>query len=406
MIKKIATLIYTVFVLISCSKDDEPNLPPVLSQENTITSFKLTINGEIVNGNIDEISKTISFNVVGAELSSLKPTIEYSANAKISPKESENQNFNNEVAYTVYAENGDPSIYRVIVNNRPLSSENKILSFSVTIDNEIIDAEINQDLKTINFDIGTLDKSSLTPTILVSEYSTISPDDTDVQNFDNPVTYTVTAENGDKSEYTVIANMPEFSNSINAFLYYIRADVFITGKFLNPDIPGAEIYLYDGENKYPLQILKHENYSTQEKVTTFNLYTKIPENIPTYKKYKIVYKTDVLEIESTFFIDVVAENAPKFISLNQDSYSWNDILIISGENITNTIAIPSNGSIFQIQNSNHYDYTVNNEKTQATLTLDYYYLFPSYFGNSASEKTITFWGPERRRGESFSTIFN
>lgn len=405
MIKKIATLVCTLMVLISCSKDTEPDLPIVLSNQNTITSFKLTIDGEIFNGTIDQVEKTISFSMVGADLSSLKPKIEYSDKARISPLANENQNFNNEVVYTVYAENGESSVYRVIIKNRPFSMENEILSFSVSIENETIYAEINQDSKIINFDVGALDKSSLNPIISISEYASISPSDANAQNFDNHIVYTVTAENGDKSEYTVIANMPEIINK-NTRLFYIRANMTISGKFLDPNSSGAEIFLYDGKNKHQLPILEYSSYSSQNRTTHFNLYTKIPENIPTYNNYKIVYKTNSIQIESSYFIDVVAENAPKFNSLNQDSYFRNDVLIISGENISETIAIPSNGSIFQIQNSNHYDYSVNSDKTQATLTLDYSYLFPSYFGDPPAEKTITFWGPGRRIGESFTTIFN
>jgi hypothetical protein len=408
IIKKISTLVCILLVLISCSKDTEPDLPIVLSSENIITSFKLTINGEIINGTIDQIAKTISFTLVGAELSSLKPTIQYSEKARIFPSENENQNFNNEVTYTVDAENGDTNIYRVIVNNRQLFTENKILSFSVSADNETFVGNINQDTNIINFDIGGLNKSSLVPVLSFSENATISPDPTIPQNFEVPVIYTVTAENGDKREYKIIANMPDienYSNSYNPFLYYIRANIMISGKFLDPDKTGAEIYLFDGVNKYELPIIKHENYS-REIVTIFNLYTRIPENVPTNKNYKIIYKTNLLEIESAQFIDVVAENAPKFKSLSQNSYSWNDVLVINGENLTDVIVIPSNGSNFIVSNSNKYDYTLNNDKTQISLILDYYYLFPAYFGRPPSEKTITFWGPERRIGESFTTTFN
>ena len=407
MIKKISTLICTLLVLISCSKDTEPDLPVVLSSQNTITSFKLTINGEILNGIIDQMAKTISFNLVGAELSSLKPTIQYSEKATISPSDNENQNFNNEVTYTVKAENGDSNIYQVIIENRPFGQENKILSFSVSADNESLVGDINQDTNIINFDIGELNKSALAPILSVSEYATISPDPTIPQNFEVPVTYTVTAENGDKREYTVIANMPKINNNNNSYLYYIRANLMISGKFLDPDKPGAEIYLFDGANKYQLPIIKHENYSGGDRTTIFNLYTKIPENVPTNNNYKIIYKTNLVQIESSQFIDVVAENAPRFTSLNQNSYFWNDVLVINGENLTETIVIPSNGSNFVIRSSNNdYDYTLNNDKTQISLILDYYYLFPAYFGRPPSEKIITFWGERGRIGESFTTTFN
>lgn len=407
MKKLISLLSLIMVVFLSCSKEEEPSIPPVLSDQNLIISFKLTINNEVLNGVIDQTAKTIYFSVAGADLNSLIPTVDYSDKARLSPSETTPQNFSVEVPYTVYAENGEPNVYRVIIDNRPLSTENKILSFSVNVNNETIEAVIDHDTKFVSLDIGSIDKSALIPTISISEYSTISPQGETAQNFESPIIYTVTAENGTISEYTVIANMPEIPNyGASVHLYYIRASTMVSGKFLDPDKPGAELYLFDGTNKYPLTILRTESYSSQERITVFNIFIKIPENVPTYNNFKIVYKTNDLEVESEYLIDIVAENAPRPISLNQDSYYRDDILIIAGENLTDMISIPSNGSIFLIENSNNYDYTVNPERTEVRLTLDYYYLFPSYFARDPQEKNITFLGPERRVGESISAIFN
>ena len=397
----------TLFMLLSCSKNNEPDLPIVLSSKNTINSFKLSINGEIIDGTINSTTNTISFNLVGAELSSLVPKIQYSDKATIIPSENQPQNFNNEVIYTVTAENGESTVYKINVNNRPFNTENMILSFSVSVNNETFEGDINNDTNIISFNMGDLNKSSLIPNLTISEHATISPDPTIPQDFEVPVVYAVTAENGDIKEYTVNVNMPEIlvNNIYNSVLYYVRAELMITGKFLDPNKPGAEIYLFDGANKYQLPILKYEGY-TGGNETIFYIYSKIPDNIPTNSNYKIIYKTNLLQIESSQFIDVVAESAPKFISLSQNSYSWNDVLVVNGENLTDTIVIPSNGSNFIVRPSNNYDYTLSDDKTQISLILDYYYLFPAYFGRPPSEKTITFLGPQSRIGESFTTIFN
>lgn len=401
-------ILFSTLLIISCSKGDEPNEPVILSSENTITSFKLNINGEIVAGTIDQTAKTISFNTEGANLNSLTPDVQYSNKARLSPAQSVSQNFNNEIIYTVFAENGNPNVYRVIVNNRPFETENKILSFSVDVNNETLDATINHDKMLISFNSGSFDITTLSPSITISERANISPENNSQQNFESPIVYNVTAENGDTAAYIVMANMPEIANNtnnLNTQSYYTRASFYISGSFLNPNLSGAELYLFDGTNEYPLPIVRSENYDSNEYTTIYNLFTQIPENIPTSNNYKIAFRTDNSVTESEFLIDIVAENAPKFSSLNQTSYSFNDVLVINGENLTDTIIIPSNGSHFII-NSSNYDYILNDDKTQISLILDYYYLFPAYFGDPPSEKTITFRGPDGRIGESFTTIFN
>jgi len=63
---------------------------------------------------------------------------------------------------------------------------------------------INETAKTIVIDVslGT-DITVLVPTIVVSDRATVSPASGVMQNFTNPVTYTVTAEDGSTANYTV-----------------------------------------------------------------------------------------------------------------------------------------------------------------------------------------------------------
>jgi len=410
--KKITAIL--AIIIISCSKGDSPEEPIVLNDQNQITSFKLTINNETISGNIDQINKSITFNVVGADLTSLVPSVQYSDMAKLSPPKNESQNFNGEIIYNVFAENGDSNAYRVIVNNRPLGPENKIKAFSIFINNETIDATINDNLKLIIFNSGTFDITALIPSFTISEYATISPNTGVPQNFNNSVTYTVTAENGNIAQYKIITN-PSKINGIstiagtftqNPTLLYVGAQIFIVGDFIDPNRPNAKLYLTDGINNYSLPILNSEMYSVNEYINEYNLYTKIPENVPTYGNYKIIYEANGFQSESESYVDILAENPPKHLSLNQDLYQVNDILIITGENLTDMIAIPSDGSVYLIQNSNNYDLSVNPERTEIKLTLDYYRLFPSYFGRGEEEKIITLLGPNRRVGETIKTVFN
>jgi hypothetical protein len=204
--KKIA-FITTLFILfISCSKDE------VLSDENTISSFQLNFNGTLTSGTINQSNGQITFDVKGADLSSLTPIITYSNKATISPSENTPKNFTNPVPYTVTAENGDTSVYTVTVNNTPLSTERKITSFQLTFNGNIKTGVINESAKTITFDVKGADLSSLTPIITYSNKATISPSENTPKNFTNPVPYTVTAENGDESVYIVTVNNTPLSS--------------------------------------------------------------------------------------------------------------------------------------------------------------------------------------------------
>ena len=88
-----------------------------------------------------------------------------------------------------------------------LSSEKEITAFKfLAIDNEGFENDINgnidQKAKTIAFTLPSdSDVSSLMPNITVSAKAVVSPEGT--QNFTNPLNYTVTAEDGTKSQYTV-----------------------------------------------------------------------------------------------------------------------------------------------------------------------------------------------------------
>ena len=78
----------------------------------------------------------------------------------------------------------------------------QITAFSFTTPQAV--GEISELAKSIRVNVpaGT-DLTALTPTIKVSEKATLSPASGVVQNFTNPVVYTVTAEDGSTAKYTV-----------------------------------------------------------------------------------------------------------------------------------------------------------------------------------------------------------
>lgn len=82
------------------------------------------------------------------------------------------------------------------------SSEKKIKSFSFA--SPAVEAVINEQAKTVIAVVpfGT-NVTSLAPMIVISEKATVSPASGIPQNFTNPVTYTVMAEDGSQAMYTV-----------------------------------------------------------------------------------------------------------------------------------------------------------------------------------------------------------
>jgi len=397
---RILKVLIILFLVIGCSAND---IEPKLSSENKVLTFSIKVDNETFIGKIDHHSKIIRIETTGLEQNNLiVPEITISEKALIFPSATTAQNFNEHVEYMIKAENGEQAVYTVDVINQPYSDEKSILSFNLIIDGETFEGEINESSKTIKV-ICSKDFSNVAPDIQVSDFATVSPANNEKQDFNNEIEYVVTAQNGSTTSYNVKVYKREINISYKSC--YIRATPFGRVNFIDLTKDKYDLVLENSTNSYSLDYFDVIIWG--DEITQSNFYFTIKEEIATADDYVLKFKLDGKTIASTpYNIDVLAENAPKFISLSQDSYSRNDVLVINGENITDAITIPSNGSIFIIQNSSQYDYTVNSDRTQAALILDYYYLFPSYFGREPAEKIITFLGKDRRYGESFTTIFN
>ncbi|MDR2010184.1 MAG: T9SS type A sorting domain-containing protein, partial [Bacteroidales bacterium] len=176
----------------------------VASNENDILSFEMDEQTQpaVIDATAHTVSLEVEYNV---SLTSLVPAITISDYASISPASGTAQDFTNPVTYTVTAENGDDQDWIVTVVNAP-SPENDILSFSMT--EELCEATIDADAKTIIIGVaGGTDVTSLIPTITISDLASISPASGVAQDFTNPVSYTVTAENGDEAEWTITVSV-------------------------------------------------------------------------------------------------------------------------------------------------------------------------------------------------------
>ncbi|KAF2507936.1 DUF5018 domain-containing protein [Flavobacterium zhairuonense] len=396
---KVFLIFLTSLLLLNCSKDDSPKL----SSENKILSFKLTSSqGSTYVGKIDNSNRTVTFTTIGFETEkSLTPQIEISEKAQISPDKNIAQNFNENVTYTITAENGEKAIYKVIISNTPYSSEKKILEFKFKIDNESFVGNIDQTNLVINV-VTYKDISNLSPEIVVSNNAQISPSIETKQNFSNPVEYTVTAQDGTRNTYKVIVTKPEITYTFTKV--YIRA---VSSGYVNninlTESSKYKLYLENDKNSYLLDYFEVNTFPTVNGgvVSYFNF--KFDEKIISASNYKLRVKTEgIIKAETNYTIDVLAENAPKITSANQTSYTNYDTLILTGTNLIPGVSIPANGSIYNLTD---YYVNLNSEKTILKYYMDAYQMFPSSMGQKSPRSTRVSVYYDGRYGDSIVLDF-
>ncbi|SHI30899.1 hypothetical protein SAMN04488096_10143 [Mesonia phycicola] len=383
------------------------------NSNNFIESFKIKINDTIFNGIINEVESTITINTQGIEKNpSIIPIIEYSDDAKIFPSSEEAQNFNEPISYTVVAQNGARNNYKIIVNNNIiLSSEKKIISYQLFYNNKIHNAIIDHENLTIDVET-TQGIGQAKSTIILSDGATYTFEPGTNENFYLPITYKVTAEDGTSNNYIMTPKICMFN--YNYSTYHLQYFANITPAFgsynVDLNIPNSSLVLENNSNSYNLNYI---DYLSQQSQYVDGIYTSFklvfPQNIVSANNYKLKYKVNGNTLAETLdYLDVKSENAPIITSINQQSYDRGDTLIIKGENLPDYISIASNGYIYIITNSNNYDLTVNPERTELSLTLNYNF-FPSYYGHSPSSQTITLIEASSlgyRRGVSVNAVFN
>lgn len=157
---------------------------------------------------IDDYRKHIDLVLPGGTyLNEIEPIIKISRKAVISPASGIKQDFSKPVIYTVEAEDGSKQEYTVNITLEK-SSLARIQSFSING----VKGNIEDDWTTVNTANsntiivklkGVTDVTKLKPAIEVPQGAIVSPASGSEVNFSRPVTYRVTAENGNTSIYTV-----------------------------------------------------------------------------------------------------------------------------------------------------------------------------------------------------------
>lgn len=161
---------------------------------------------------IDQTQNKITISVPYATILDQQiPVIETSEFASVTVKPSK-LSYNTELTYIVTAEDGKTKQeYKVIISRIPAATGKSITQFSYGS----VSGEIGNGVIRMKVSYGT-DLSKLTPTIVTSEFATVSPESGEAVDFSasekTPVIYTVTAQNGDQAVYKVTvtkADKPE-----------------------------------------------------------------------------------------------------------------------------------------------------------------------------------------------------
>ncbi|MEN8251083.1 MAG: FISUMP domain-containing protein, partial [Bacteroidota bacterium] len=175
----------------------------VLDLKAEILSFALP--DGTAPGTIDQINHIVDIEVVfGTLLTALTPTFSLSSESfatvdgNLQESGISTNNYSSSVIYTVTAEDGSTTDWTVNVTVA-LGAEKDILSFRIND----IDGVLGTDTVTLELPYGEA-RSALTPVIIVSDSATITPDSGIVQDFSNPVTYTVIAEDGTTKSWVII----------------------------------------------------------------------------------------------------------------------------------------------------------------------------------------------------------
>ncbi|OWW24558.1 hypothetical protein B4Q04_14670 [Zobellia sp. OII3] len=170
---------------------------------NDIVAFSLP--GQIGTSTIDPDGHTVSLNVPeGTELATAPEELRVSEGATVSPTADAELDFSNPVTYTVTAGNGDVQEWTVSVAE--VAADPEITLFSINGTEGVISGT---DI-TVNLPSGT-DVKSLAPTItFIGE--TLSPESEVEQDFTDPVSYTVTAEDGTTQDYVVTVTVNAGAN--------------------------------------------------------------------------------------------------------------------------------------------------------------------------------------------------
>lgn len=195
----------------ACSR--EADTPPASS--TVITAFTI----DTANGIIDNAAHSIIvYMPLSTDVTKLSPVIVTASKATVSPASGVVQDFSKPVIYKVKAQDGTTQDYTVKVEKRSTAA---ILSFQVHLRDTVDYTGVFDSTDSHLIKLAMSEKkdpliTEVYPVIEVSPGATISPASEEKVDLSNPVTYTVTAANGEVQVYTVkvVNNQTWFSFNV------------------------------------------------------------------------------------------------------------------------------------------------------------------------------------------------
>ena len=176
------------------SREYELDITQGNSAECDLLSYTTGIEEESIVWNGEQITVTIPY---ATDWSLLKSEYTCSYDAKVEALNGED--FQNSektpIVYRVTAENNTTcKDYSVVVKKIPAATNNRLVAFRFGI----LKGNIDHAAGTVSLELPTGTSKRFAPIIELPQYATVSPASGEVQDFTNPVRYTVTAQNDDK----------------------------------------------------------------------------------------------------------------------------------------------------------------------------------------------------------------
>ena len=318
----ISIVIVTILmVLSSCQKK---------SSEKEILSFRFV--SPNVEASIDD-KNIVALVPSDTDVTSLVPVISVSDGATVNPASGVAMNFAQPVSYTVTAEDGTQAVYSAIVVVKAKSNKKRILSFRFNALD--LDATIDESTKEITATVpmGT-DVSALVPTITISDGASIDPVSDVAIDFTQPVTYTVTAEDGSQTSYLVIVTVDMPENPFLGVWGVEKIDYYNIDYAGNPIMSSLVTYDYDPYDLgNGIQLVFREDKtgemrdSSRDTIWIDENYIVCPDTtIVTTYTYSFDFEASVLymnmEYGRTFALQIVELNNNAFVYENEYAQNY------------------------------------------------------------------------------------